>query len=69
MLDRDSAIARPGAKLAADVMKNELVDRTKAKQENHIVYLSAASWYLADGGYTSMNKQFEDVEKALGLVK
>ena len=69
VLDRDSAIARPGAKLAADVMKNELVDRTKAKQENHIVYLSAASWYLADGGYTSMNKQFEDVEKALGLVK
>ena len=69
VLDRDSAIARPGAKVAADVMNNELVARTKAKAEGHIVYLSAASWYLADGGYTSMNLQFQDIEKALGLTK
>ena len=69
VLDRDSAIARPGAKVAADVMNNELVARTKAKAEDHIVYLSAASWYLADGGYTSMNLQFQDIEKALGLTK
>ena len=53
----------------ADVMNNELVARTKAKAEGHIVYLSAASWYLADGGYTSMNLQFQDIEKALGLTK
>ena len=39
VLDRDSAIARPGAKVAADVMNNELVARTKAKAEGHIVYL------------------------------
>lgn len=69
VLDRDSAIARPGAKVAADVMNNELVACTKAKAEGHIVYLSAASWYLADGGYTSMNLQFQDIEKALGLTK
>lgn len=50
-------------------MNNELVACTKAKAEGHIVYLSAASWYLADGGYTSMNLQFQDIEKALGLTK
>lgn len=69
VLDRDSAIARPGAKLAQDVLKNEIVDRTKAKKEGHIVYLSPAAWYLAEGGYTSLEIQFKDVEKALGLAQ
>ncbi|MDO5531127.1 siderophore ABC transporter substrate-binding protein [Sutterella sp.] len=69
VLDRDSAIARPGAKLAKDVLANELVDRTKAKQEGHIVYLTPSAWYLAEGGYHSMNVQFTDVEKALGIAE
>ena len=69
VLDRDSAIGRPGAKLAKDVLANEIVDRTKAKQEGHIVYLNPAAWYLAEGGYQSMNIQFQDVERALGLIK
>lgn len=69
VLDRDSAIGRPGAKLAKDVLANEIVDRTKAKQEGHIVYLNPSAWYLAEGGYQSMNIQFQDVERALGLIK
>lgn len=67
VLDRDSAIARPGAKLAEDVLRNELVDRTKARAEGHVVHLTPAAWYLAEGGCTSMDLQLRDVERALGL--
>ena len=65
VLDRDSAIARPGAKLAQDILNNELVNKTKAAQNGHIVYLTPSAWYLAEGGYTAMNIMFSDVEKAV----
>ena len=65
VLDRDSAIARPGAKLAKDILNNELVNKTKAAQNGHIVYLTPSAWYLAEGGYTAMNIMFSDVEKAV----
>lgn len=67
VLDRDSAIARPGAKLAKDILNNEMVDRMQAKKNNRIVYLTPASWYLAEGGVKAMDNMFVDVEKALGL--
>ncbi len=69
VLDRDSAIAKPGAKLARDILNNELVDKMSAKQNDHIAYLSPAAWYLAEGGVTAMDIMFTDVEKALGLAK
>ena len=65
VLDRDSAIARPGAKLAKDILNNDLVNKTKAAQNGHIVYLTPSAWYLAEGGYTAMNIMFSDVEKAV----
>lgn len=67
VLDRDSAIARPGAKLAKDVLNNDLVNRMKAVQEGHVTYLNPQAWYLAEGGYQAMNFMFEDVEKALNI--
>lgn len=68
VLDRDSAIARPGAKLAQDVLKNELVDKMKASRTGRIVYLTPAAWYLAEGGVTAMDIMFSDVERALGIA-
>lgn len=67
VLDRDSAIARPGAKLAKDILNNELVNKTSAAQNNRIVYLTPAAWYLAEGGVSAMNIMFSEVEKALGI--
>lgn len=69
VLDRDSAIGRPGAKLAADVLNNDMVNRMKAKEENHIAYLTPSAWYLAEGGITAMEIMFTDVERALGIAK
>lgn len=67
VLDRDSAIARPGAKLAADILDNEMVGHMKAKQAGRIVYLTPAAWYLAEGGPQAMDLMVGDVEKALGI--
>ena len=69
VLDRDSAIGRPGAKLAADVLNNDMVNRMKAKADDHIAYLTPSAWYLAEGGITAMEIMFTDVERALGMAK
>lgn len=65
VLDRDSAISRPGAKLARDLMDNELVRNTKAFKNNRIFYLNPQVWYLAEGGITAASAMLEDVEKSL----
>lgn len=67
VLDRDSAIARPGAKLAKDILNNSMVNKMQAKINNHIVYLTPAAWYLSEGGITAMDLMFKDIESALGL--
>lgn len=68
VLDRDSAIARPGAKLAQDIMKNPITDKTTAAKEGRIIYLNSA-WYLAEGGLHATDLMFKDIEKTLGITK
>ena len=68
VLDRDSAIARPGAKLAQDIMKNPITDKTTAAKEGRIIYLNSA-WYLAEGGLHVTDLMFKDIEKTLGITK
>jgi iron complex transport system substrate-binding protein len=65
VLDRDSAIGREGAKLARDVLDNELIRGTRAARENKIVYLDAPAWYLAEGGVRAMDRMLGDIERAL----
>lgn len=65
VLDRDSAVRTNGARLAEDVMENELVQKTSAYQNNQIVYLTPAPWYLAEGGITAMDAILSDLEGAL----
>ena len=67
VLDRDSAISRPGAQLARDLMDNELVHTTRAWQHSHIHYLTPSVWYLAEGGITATSVMLADIEAALGL--
>ncbi len=67
ILDRDSAIGRQGAKLARDVLENELIASTRAAKEKKIIYLNAAAWYLGEGGAGSMNIMLDDVARALKI--
>lgn len=68
VMDRDSAIAAEGAKLAQEIMENELVMETKAYQEGGIVYLeNPAVWYTVEGGITALDVMLSDLEKGLGL--
>ena len=65
VLDRDSAINTEGAKLAEEVMKNELTAKTLAAQNGNIVYLTPTVWYLAEGGITALDVMLQDLEAAL----
>lgn len=62
VLDRDSAINAEGAKLAQDVMNNELVQQTEAYKNDQIVYLTPTVWYLAEGGITATDTMLSDLE-------
>ncbi len=65
VLDRDSAINAEGAKLAQEVMENELVQKTTAHQNGNIVYLTPTVWYLAEGGVTATDIMLQDLEAVL----
>lgn len=65
VLDRDSAINAEGAKLAKDVMNNELVQQTDAYKNNQIIYLTPTVWYLAEGGITATDIMLQDLEAGL----
>ncbi|GAB3447767.1 siderophore ABC transporter substrate-binding protein [Insolitispirillum peregrinum] len=49
VISRDAAIGTQGAASAQQVLDNELVQRTKAYQNGHIVYLDSAEMYVAGG--------------------
>lgn len=65
VLDRDAAIGTEGAQLAQEVMENELVQKTTAYTNSHIIYLTPAIWYTAEGGLTSTGVMLSDLEAAL----
>lgn len=68
VLDRDSAINTEGARLAEEVMDNELVKKTDAYKNDRIVYLTPTVWYLAEGGITATDVMLSDLEAGiLGL--
>lgn len=66
VMDRDAAIGTDGAKLAQEIVENELVMGTDAYQNGHIVYLAhPAVWYTAEGGITALDLMLEDLETEL----
>lgn len=66
VLDRDAAIATEGAKLAKEVMENELVKSTDAYKNGNIIYLENPTiWYTAEGGIEALNIMLQDLEKEL----
>lgn len=66
VMDRDAAINAQGAKIAKEIVENELVMGTDAYKNGHIVYLEhPAVWYTAEGGITALNVMLEDLESGI----
>lgn len=66
VLDRDAAIATEGARLAQEIMENELVKGTDAYKNGNIIYLAhPAVWYTAEGGVTALDIMLSDLESTL----
>lgn len=63
VLDRSAAIGEEG-KASQNVLDNDLVRQTKAWQQGHVVYLSAAS-YVAAGGVQQMKTDLSNIKAAL----
>ncbi len=65
-MDRDAAIGTDSAKLAQEIMENELVKGTDAYKNGHIVYLAhPAVWYTAEGEITALDFMLQGLETAL----
>ena len=63
-MDRTAAITdkKDNAKI---VLNNDLIKKTKAYQQNHIIYLNAANWYLAFGGLKATENMISELEQAI----
>lgn len=65
VLDRDTAINSEGAKVAKEVMDNEIVHKTNAYQGDQIVYLTPDVWYLSEGGIQATDTMLKDLESGI----
>lgn len=69
VLDRDAAIGTDGARLARDIMENELVQGTDAYRNGRLIYLDhPAAWYTAEGGVTALDQMLTDLESGLAVL-
>lgn len=64
VLDRDAAIGTRGQP-ARQLLDNELVRQTKAWRKGQVVYVDAASWYLAAGGLRALQTTVDQIAAAL----
>lgn len=66
VMDRDVAIGTEATQLAQDIMENELLQRTDAYKNGHLVYLpNPAVRYTAESGITTLEIMLSDLESAL----
>lgn len=63
VIDRGAAIG--GESGAKQLIENELVENTKAYQDDHIVYLDPDFWYLSGGGLVSVAEMVKEVDSSL----
>lgn len=65
-MDRDAAIGTEGAQLAAEVLDNELINKTDAAKNGNVVVLEHSNvWYTAEGGITALGVMLSDLEARL----
>ncbi|CAM3616734.1 siderophore ABC transporter substrate-binding protein [Cytobacillus oceanisediminis] len=63
VIDRGAAVE--GESSAKQIIENELVKKTKAYKNDHIVYLNPDYWYLSGGGLVSVAEMVKEIEKGL----
>ena len=63
VVDRGAVVGGEGT--AKSTMDNELINSTDAAKNGNIVYLDAAVWYTATGGFTSTLKMIDEVTSAI----
>ena len=63
VVDRGAVVGGEGT--AKSTMDNELINSTDAAKNGNIVYLDAALWYTATGGFTSTLKMIDEVSSAI----
>lgn len=63
VVDRQLATGTEGT--AVTILDNELVDQTNAAQNDNIIFLDSAVWYLVTGGVRSTLQMIDEVESAL----
>lgn len=61
VVDR-GAVAGDGASSAKSVVENDLVKKTNAFKDGHIVYLDPDYWYLSGGGLESVASMVKEVD-------
>ncbi|MCU1406831.1 MAG: iron transporter substrate-binding protein, partial [Glaciihabitans sp.] len=61
VVDRDAATSADGAQAAAAVLDNDIVKKTTASQNDHIVYLNPTAWYIVFGGINTTQIMIDDV--------
>ncbi|MBA3927364.1 siderophore ABC transporter substrate-binding protein [Listeria rustica] len=63
VIDRGAAIG--GESSAKSVVENDLVKKTNAYKDGHIVYLNPEYWYLSGGGLESVSEMVKEVGDSL----
>ncbi|GAA3399748.1 siderophore ABC transporter substrate-binding protein [Paenibacillus hodogayensis] len=63
VIDRSAAVG--GEAGAKKTIENELVKKTKAFKDGHIVYLDQNYWYLSGGGLISVSEMVKEIEKSV----
>lgn len=59
VIDRGAVVG--GEASGKKVIENELVEKTNAYKEKHVVYLDPEVWYFAGGGIESFNKMIDEI--------
>lgn len=66
VMDRDFAINKSGAKLAKEIIENELIKKSDVYKNGKIIYLEHSNiWYTAEGGIKALDIMLKDLEKEL----
>ncbi|AGF74896.1 ferric anguibactin-binding protein [Bartonella australis AUST/NH1] len=63
VIDRDAAIGREGQS-AAQLLDNDLIQKTTAGMKGQTIYLDSWSWYRASGSLTGLNEAAQQLNEA-----
>ncbi len=66
VLDRDAAVGEE-SQAAEQVLDNPLVHGTPAWQQDHVVQLDGAAWYVVNGGLPTLQGMTDEIATALGV--